>query len=628
MRLDDVWYYLLIGKITFMENRKFKILSMVSFLLLGVTASAYDEDASRLSFKTLGSGPADDWRCGVTVTDNVYCWGNNSWGNLGDPEVYPRDENNNPVVDGAQVKGNFSARPVAVKVMKGGVPVILSDIKNVAMGNRHACAVTNGGEVYCWGSNNHGQLGNVPFYEEISPDLNNHQSFVAVKVLKGQQENNPSEYLTRVEYLQLGQDHSCALTVEGEVYCWGDNSTYQLGGDYDDFLKGGLEHRKTIVNHSGEITLENYVRDVNSPVRVVFPDTVDKVNSLGDGLWSHCALVANADKNDHHNLYCWGSERMGTISHNFKQYLPDFKEKVHGRLFMKGVEDRYDYKEIRDWLFVDKEENLHPFYGQGVTRIEGFYNTKPQIESFKTDEEVERFIEKCEEQIDCLQIAPGKKSKKREVVANVKSYGEDLEALDVTYASFRFLDGNICLSRKDDQGRFYLTWYGTYVDTYFPDKFSQVKKLYSSAYEDSGCLLLGKEEGERVYCFGNSSIRLMGNGLKEDGFGYYFVVNPDWSETDNSGSYLQHVKELSVNRNSICALVADDEVHPGENNIYCWGISLFGQMGFDNGKDHELSYKDTIPDQLTTQSKFKILNDPDRQEIKPRKIVELTQIPK
>lgn len=61
----------------------------------------------------------------------------------------------------------------------------------------------------------------------------------------------------------------------------------------------------------------------------------------------------------------------------------------------------------------------------------------------------------------------------------------------------------------------------------------------------------------------------MGNGLKEDGFGYYFVVNPDWSETDNSGSYLQHVKELSVNRNSICALVADDEVHPEENNIYC-----------------------------------------------------------
>ncbi|MGN1356913.1 MAG: hypothetical protein ACI4VX_04425 [Succinivibrionaceae bacterium] len=47
--------------------------------------------------------------------------------------------------------------------MKGGVPVILSDIKNVALGNRHACAVTNGGEVYCWGSNNHVQFRECSF---------------------------------------------------------------------------------------------------------------------------------------------------------------------------------------------------------------------------------------------------------------------------------------------------------------------------------------------------------------------------------------------------------------------------------------------------------------------------------
>lgn len=92
-----------------------------------------------------------------------YCRGNNSWDNPGDPEVYPRDKIIIPVVDGAQVKGNFSARPVAVKVMKGGVPVILSDIKNVALGNRHACAVTNGGEVYCWGSNNHVQFRECSF---------------------------------------------------------------------------------------------------------------------------------------------------------------------------------------------------------------------------------------------------------------------------------------------------------------------------------------------------------------------------------------------------------------------------------------------------------------------------------
>src|SRR5574344_312116 len=40
------------------------------------------------SFRTIKGGDADEWRCGVTRSNNIFCWGNNSSGILGDPDLY------------------------------------------------------------------------------------------------------------------------------------------------------------------------------------------------------------------------------------------------------------------------------------------------------------------------------------------------------------------------------------------------------------------------------------------------------------------------------------------------------------------------------------------------------------
>ncbi|KYF68260.1 RCC1 domain-containing protein [Sorangium cellulosum] len=91
-----------------------------------------------------GAGP--DGRCALAVTSgaahacalfaggSVWCWGDNTRGQLGDGSYERRDE---PV----EVRV-----PAAVKVVAGG---------------RHTCALTSGGELWCWGDNGEGQLAGV-----------------------------------------------------------------------------------------------------------------------------------------------------------------------------------------------------------------------------------------------------------------------------------------------------------------------------------------------------------------------------------------------------------------------------------------------------------------------------------
>ncbi len=73
--------------------------------------------------------------CAVLTDNTAVCWGNNLWGQLG---------------DGTDDAGNQSA-PVRV--------VDLRDVVKISCGGGHTCALDKSGNVHCWGSNEHGQLG-------------------------------------------------------------------------------------------------------------------------------------------------------------------------------------------------------------------------------------------------------------------------------------------------------------------------------------------------------------------------------------------------------------------------------------------------------------------------------------
>ena len=152
------------------------------------TLSAFPSDVpiTNARFVDVAASPAGFFTCGATTVGEVYCWGANSDGQLGD--------------------GTTTDRPIPVKV-KG----LEKKALEVTCGRAHACARVEGDRVYCWGASRVGQLG-----EGAGTGRN-----LAAPV--------PS--LSAVVEVRAGNDHTCARLRDGEVWCWGANDWGQIGGD-------------------------------------------------------------------------------------------------------------------------------------------------------------------------------------------------------------------------------------------------------------------------------------------------------------------------------------------------------------------------------------------------------------
>jgi alpha-tubulin suppressor-like RCC1 family protein/uncharacterized protein YjdB len=124
------------------------------------------------------------YTCGLDAIGRAYCWGNNGRGNLGDGTTSPR------------------LSPVAVS---GGLTFGAIS----AGGDNHTCALTPGGEAYCWGYNFDGELGDGTFTDRLTPTLvTGSHTFLAISA---------------------APFHTCALDDAGAAWCWGDNNVRQLG---------------------------------------------------------------------------------------------------------------------------------------------------------------------------------------------------------------------------------------------------------------------------------------------------------------------------------------------------------------------------------------------------------------
>jgi alpha-tubulin suppressor-like RCC1 family protein len=131
--------------------------------------------------------------CGITTLDRIYCWGSRESLQLGDGA--------NPPFDNCS-GGDCSVWPVPIDLDK--------DMAAVSAGWQHSCAVTTDGEVWCWGSNQNGQVGagtTVSVYQTPTQVLG----------------------LTNAVAVSAGSRHTCALASDGNAWCWGDNNVGQLG---------------------------------------------------------------------------------------------------------------------------------------------------------------------------------------------------------------------------------------------------------------------------------------------------------------------------------------------------------------------------------------------------------------
>ena len=85
-----------------------------------------------------------------------------------------------------------------------------ADFELISAGGQHTCALDDDGAAWCWGTNTDGMLGNGDD-EGLSPE--------PVEVA------GDHEFTT----LDAGANHTCALTEDGEAFCWGLNQFGALG---------------------------------------------------------------------------------------------------------------------------------------------------------------------------------------------------------------------------------------------------------------------------------------------------------------------------------------------------------------------------------------------------------------
>jgi alpha-tubulin suppressor-like RCC1 family protein len=99
------------------------------------------------------------------------------------------------------------SRPLATLPPVGGI----DDATSVALGSDFGCLTTRRGTVHCWGSNSRAQLGAM---------LASERSEDAVQVA----------HVEKAKRVFAGDEHACAITEGGGLWCWGLNLSGETGG--------------------------------------------------------------------------------------------------------------------------------------------------------------------------------------------------------------------------------------------------------------------------------------------------------------------------------------------------------------------------------------------------------------
>lgn len=241
-----------------------------------------------VSVRAVAAG--QDFTCAIVQDRSVYCWGRNASGQLG---------------LGNQIDYNLPQRLTSI-----------SDVLSIVAGGSHTCAIEMDGSVWCWGANGSGQLGlgSIGGSSALPQKLQN---------------------LSGVRQLSLGVAHTCAVTQDNELYCWGSNDNGQLG------LSGSGIPSPTLVassvgqvmagaNHTCYVGLLGDVRCTGNngygqlgngssggtqssfAAAVWDPGTgqnwpLEKMSDLGAGANHTCALTRGGA------VRCWGANEFGQL---------------------------------------------------------------------------------------------------------------------------------------------------------------------------------------------------------------------------------------------------------------------------------------------------------------------------
>jgi alpha-tubulin suppressor-like RCC1 family protein len=136
-----------------------------------------------------------NYACAITSSGRGYCWGDDTYGQLGNNHY------------GAGVRSNV---PVAVV---NASSVAVSDLVGISAGGSTTCGLRRTLKLVCWGRADDAQLGDGTTIGS------------APRPYAGSDVSGSNTYVS----VSVGSRHVCAVASSSGVWCWGDNSNKQLG---------------------------------------------------------------------------------------------------------------------------------------------------------------------------------------------------------------------------------------------------------------------------------------------------------------------------------------------------------------------------------------------------------------
>lgn len=276
--------------------------------------------------------------CAIASDDKLYCWGNNSNGQVGNDSV---------------------VNPTGAVLVNG-----ISNVVDVGTGYNHTCALTKVGLVYCWGANEVGELGNNSANDSHVPTLvSNLAGVVSISVgvnfscavtssgqvycwgysSQGLIDSKIDDMvfkptlisgLDKVKQVALGRAHACALTSSGEVFCWGSNTFGALGINSSEVGYSATPVRLASLSSIFAISARSYHSCAQTTAGTVYCWGLNDVGAIGNNstvdalapvLVSGLSGVTSIDVGEIHacaittggKLYCWGSNSGHILGQQF-----------------------------------------------------------------------------------------------------------------------------------------------------------------------------------------------------------------------------------------------------------------------------------------------------------------------
>jgi len=432
--------------------------------------------------------------CALTGTGEVWCWGYNAYGQVGD--------NNMP---------NNAVSPQ--KVIPGNA-------KELAVGGLHVCARLIDGKVQCWGLNSKGQLG-------IAGDTQNKQT------------PTDAAAVGSVRYLAAGGSTTCARRLSDDVIiCWGDNTSGQLG--------------------TGSVSLSN-----NPPLGVV--ETQQSINifsAIALGEAHTCAL------NSQSNLSCWGRNDFSQLGNNQLNILTNVTDIAAGANHTCAINDAK--------LYCWGKDDIGQLGGSNLSQNKPVIDLN-QVAVMATGEahtcanHTVYGLPYCWGNNDFGQLGPS-------AVAGGQVNFTQLSSVSIMAAGKRHTcavgnyigqNGLYCWGLNDVAQLGNMTNATTNFPNPIPQPVANLTDISALAAGSGHTCAVGKYNGTAgLYCWGYNAHGQLGT---TNGMGSSYFSQPQKADIDI-------VTVLAAGWQHTCGIGTRN----GVTGLYCWGRNNFGQIGSSN----------------------------------------------